>query len=122
MAFGECGGSNYVRIQGNGFIISKKTDGDNDVMSITKEMMGQRNVESHLFKGKKMSEVTNLEKIERIGAELIREHQRRKTTILPTVVLKQLQHYSPTPRTSSASASTSISTQSSSSSSPSSRC
>ncbi|XWS11476.1 hypothetical protein CRYUN_Cryun37aG0001300 [Craigia yunnanensis] len=129
MAFGECGGrssrsssSNYVRIQGNGFIPpnskhkhnkSKKSSGE-VVMSITKEMLAQRNVESHLFKGKKRSEVTNLEKLEMIGGELIKEQERRKTSIfLPTVVLKQPQMHSPTPRTSSASATTSISTPSS---------
>ncbi|XVF74985.1 hypothetical protein PTKIN_Ptkin13bG0152700 [Pterospermum kingtungense] len=131
MAFAECGGSssnNYVRIQGNiGFINNNKISERSDdvemmMMSITKEMLGQRNVESHLFKGKKMSEVTNMEKLEMIGGALIKEHQRRKTSIFPTVVLKQL-HYPTTPRTSSASASTSISTRSSSSSSsPSPRC
>ncbi|XWS17962.1 hypothetical protein CRYUN_Cryun32bG0001200 [Craigia yunnanensis] len=129
MAFGECGGSsssNYVRIQGNGGFISpnskhnnksKKSSGE-VVMNITKEMLAQRNVESHLFKGKKSSEVTNLEKLEMIGGELIKEHERRKTSILPTVMLKQPQPQmqSATPRTSSASATTSISTQSSSSS------
>ncbi|XP_022714496.1 patatin-like protein 7 [Durio zibethinus] len=122
MAFGEFGGSNYVRIQGNGSISnimpkSKRSSSESQVlMSITKEMMAQRNVESHLFKGKKRSEVTNLEKIEMIGGELIKEQERRKRSILPTVVLKQPHLQSATPRTSSASATT-ISTQSSSSSS-----
>ncbi|XVE89446.1 hypothetical protein DITRI_Ditri19aG0202200 [Diplodiscus trichospermus] len=124
MAFGECdGSSNYVRIQGNlGFISAKHNKGKNKssgeseelLMRNTKEMLAQRNVESHLFKGKKMSELTNLEKIEMIGGELIKEQERRKTSVfLPTVVLKQPQMLSATPRTSSASATTSLSSQSS---------
>ncbi|OMO83084.1 Patatin/Phospholipase A2-related protein [Corchorus capsularis] len=112
MAFGESGKSNYVRIQGNGFIPHKTTNA-NELSNIIEEMLAQRNVESILFKGKKMSEVTNLEKIEKIGIELVKEQERRKTSILPTVVLKQVQlnnGSSTSPRTSSA---TSISTQSS---------
>ncbi|KAK8551074.1 hypothetical protein V6N13_119564 [Hibiscus sabdariffa] len=111
MAFGGSGnGSNYVRIQGN---VNPKCKND-AVMRVTKEMLAQRNVESHLFKGKKRSEVTNLEKLEIIGGELTKEQERRKTSILPTVVLKQKQSAT-TPRTSSASATT-ISSQSSCSS------
>ncbi|KAE8688673.1 WD repeat-containing protein 49 isoform 1 [Hibiscus syriacus] len=82
------------------------------VISITKDMLGQRNVESHLFKGKKRSEATNLEILEMMGGELVKEQERRKTSILPVVVLKQKQSSTATPRTSSASATT-ISSQSS---------
>ncbi|KAK8641656.1 hypothetical protein V6N13_011040 [Hibiscus sabdariffa] len=116
MAFGGSGnGSNYVRIQGNGLNGNVHPKCKNDaVMRVTKEMLAQRNVESHLFKGKKRSEVTNLEKLEMIGGELTKEQERRKTSILPTVVLKQKQSAT-TPRTSSASATT-ISSQSSCSS------
>ncbi|KAE8710990.1 WD repeat-containing protein 49 isoform 1 [Hibiscus syriacus] len=118
MAFGGSGsgnGNNYVRIQGNR--LNCKTSDIHPkckidaVMSLTKEMLVQRNVESHLFKGKKRSEVTNLEKLEMIGSELIKEQERRKTSLLPTVVLKQNQSAA-TPRSSSASATT-ISSQSS---------
>ncbi|KAB2028721.1 hypothetical protein ES319_D05G115400v1 [Gossypium barbadense] len=111
MAFGGSGnGSKYVRIQGTPNV---KPNSESDaVMSVTKEMLGQRNVESHLFKGKKRSEVTNLEKLEMMGGELIKEQERRKTGILPTVVLKQKQSAA-TPRTSSASATTISSTPSS---------
>ncbi|MBA0807419.1 hypothetical protein Gohar_023225 [Gossypium harknessii] len=111
MAFGGTGnGSKYVRIQGTPNV---KPNSESDaVMSVTKEMLGQRNVESHLFKGKKRSEVTNLEKLEMMGGELIKEQERRKTGILPTVVLKQKQSAA-TPRTSSASATTISSTPSS---------
>ncbi|KAE8656891.1 vacuolar protein sorting-associated protein 2-like protein 2-like [Hibiscus syriacus] len=116
MAFGESGNANnYVRIQGNRLNstasnIHPKCKID-AIMSLTKEMLAQRNVESHLFKGKKKSEVTNLEKLEMIGSELIKEQERRKTSILPTAVLKQ-KRSAATPRTSSASATT-ISSQSS---------
>ncbi|PPR93761.1 hypothetical protein GOBAR_AA26908 [Gossypium barbadense] len=111
MAFGGSGnGSKYVRIQGTPNV--KPNSKSEAVMSITKEMLGQRNVESHLFKGKKRSEVTNLEKLEMMGGELIKEQERRKTSILPTVVLKQKQSAA-TPRTSSASATTISSTPSS---------
>ncbi|XVF26275.1 hypothetical protein REPUB_Repub14bG0001800 [Reevesia pubescens] len=128
MAFGECCSSNiysYVRIQGNVGLINfpksqhkvKKTSEEEEMMRITKEMLAQRNVESHLFKGKKRSEFSNLEKIEMIGSEVMKEQERRQTTILPTVVLKQKQSAA-TPRTSSSSATTCISTHSSSSSQP----
>ncbi|KAK6263562.1 hypothetical protein SCA6_018996 [Theobroma cacao] len=110
MAFGEYRKSNYVRIQGNGFVPKSSATGE-ALSSIAKEMLAQRNVESVLFQGKKMSEVTNLERIEMVGGELIKEQERRKTSILPTVVLKQPQA-SASPRTSSASATT-VSTQSS---------
>ncbi|KAE8658715.1 WD repeat-containing protein 49 isoform 1 [Hibiscus syriacus] len=116
MAFGGSGnGNNYVRIQGNRLNSTASNTHPkckiDAVMSLTKEMLAQRNVESHLFKGKKKSEVTNLEKLEIIGSELIKEQERRKTSILPSVVLKQ-KLSAATPRTSSASATT-ISSQSS---------
>ncbi|KAE8655317.1 WD repeat-containing protein 49 isoform 1 [Hibiscus syriacus] len=116
MAFGESGnGSNYVRIQGNGLNLTTPNlhpkCKDAAVISIAKEMLAQRSVESHLFKGKKRSEATNLEILEMMGGELVKEQERRKTSILPAVVLKQKQSTT-TPRTSSAS-STTISSQSS---------
>ncbi|CAN1166286.1 Patatin-like protein 6 [Linum perenne] len=71
-------------------------------------MLGQRNVESVLFKGKKMGKNTNMEKLEWVSGEVIKEEGKRKTSVLPAVVLKQ----AATPRTSSA---TTISTFSTSS-------
>jgi hypothetical protein len=62
-------------------------------------MLTQKNVESVLFKGRKMGESTNLEKLELFAGDVIKDEERRKTSILPTVVLKQT---SPSPRTSSA--------------------
>ncbi len=107
MAFGECRTSNYVRIQANESL-AKKHGGlkkgincskNMDILGVTENMLEQKNVESVLFKGKKMVESTNLEKLELFGGELIKEQERRKTSILPIVTLK---HTSPSPRTSSA--------------------
>ncbi|XP_050234767.1 patatin-like protein 7 [Mercurialis annua] len=111
MAFGHFRTSNYVRIQANG-IVGKKQGKMNkaEILSVIEEMLEQKNVESELFKGKKLGESTNLEKLESFAGELIKEEERRKSSILPAVVLKQAS--SPSPRTSSA---TSLSTSSSSS-------
>ncbi|KAH8486220.1 hypothetical protein H0E87_025294 [Populus deltoides] len=115
MAFGPCRTSNYVRIQANGIIAkrhgivekSKKSNKKADLLAMTVEMLAQKNVESVLFEGKKIVESTNHDKLETFSGELIKEQERRKTSILPPVVLKQ---NSPSPRTSSA---TSLSTSSS---------
>ncbi|XP_061373676.1 patatin-like protein 7 [Gastrolobium bilobum] len=116
MAFGECRMSNYVRIQSNGIMAKankstqvKSSKTASDLLAVSEEMLGQKNVESVLFKGKKVVENTNLDKLELFGGELMKEQERRKTSILPTVVLKNA---SPSPRTSSA---TTLSTLSSSS-------
>nr|ABK94145.1 unknown [Populus trichocarpa] len=107
MAFGNCRTSNYVRIQANGIIAKKhgiadksmKSNKKADLLAMTAEMLAQKNVESVLFEGKKIVESTNFDKLETFTGELIKEQERRKTSILPTVVLKQ---NSPSPRTSSA--------------------
>ncbi|CAN1126253.1 Patatin-like protein 6 [Linum perenne] len=61
-------------------------------------MLGHKNVESVLFKGKITGENTDLEKLEWLSGEIIKEEGKRKSSVLPTVVLKQ----AATPRTSSA--------------------
>ncbi|CAB4307059.1 unnamed protein product [Prunus armeniaca] len=119
MAFGQSRASNYVRVQANG-IISKMHGGLQasnknkkkkiEMLALTEEMLAQKNVEAVLFKGKKMVESTNVEKLEMFAGELIKEEERRKTCFLPTVVLKQTCSTSPS-RTSSA---TTLSTMSSS--------
>ncbi|OIV91908.1 hypothetical protein TanjilG_17900 [Lupinus angustifolius] len=113
MAFAECKMNNYVRIQSNGIMAKTQKVKSNktmrDLLSVSEEMLAQKSVESVLFKGKKVVENTNMEKLELFGGELIKEQERRKTNILPTVVLKNV---SPSPRTSSA---TTLSTLSSSS-------
>ncbi|GAA0167385.1 hypothetical protein LIER_22330 [Lithospermum erythrorhizon] len=111
MAFSQSRSNNYVRIQGNGLILNKKhyTEKDNkkDLLTIAEEMLKQKNVESLLFQGKRLAQSTNLTKLENFANVLIMEQERRKTSILPPVVLKQA---SPSPRTSSA---TTLSTASS---------
>ncbi|KAG2395515.1 Patatin-like protein [Vigna angularis] len=109
MAFGDCRMSNYVRIQSNG-VMSKANKGaqvkscksETDLLAVSEEMLSQKNVESVLFKGKKVANNSNLEKLELFGGEIIKEGERRKNSILPTVVLKN-NNASPSPsRTSSA--------------------
>jgi len=109
MAFGDCRMNNYVRIQSNG-VMSKANKGpqvkscksETDLLAVSEEMLRQKNVESVLFKGKKVANNSNLEKLELFGGEIIKEGERRKTSILPTVVLKN-NNASPSPsRTSSA--------------------
>ncbi|XP_077220481.1 patatin-like protein 7 [Tasmannia lanceolata] len=104
MAFGHSATSNYVRIQANGFNtgklpISKKKNSSETkrLVGMGDEMLSQKNVESVLFRGKKIAEKTNAEKLDWFAGELIKEHERRKLSIFPTVVFKQA-----TPRTSSA--------------------
>lgn len=109
MAFGQTRNNNYVRIQGNGIVGKKyqlikdenmnKCEKMKKMVVIAEEMLGQKNVECVLFQGKKLVENSNLDKLKTIASELIKEQERRKTSILPPVVLK---HASPSPRTSSA--------------------
>ncbi|XP_041028930.1 patatin-like protein 6 isoform X2 [Juglans microcarpa x Juglans regia] len=99
MAFGQWRTSNYVRIQANGPPPANYKR--MDLMALTENMLVQKNVESVLFHGRRMVENTNLEKLEMFAGEVIKEQERRKTSIiLPTVVLKQAS--APSPRTSSA--------------------
>ncbi|XP_073133109.1 patatin-like protein 7 [Henckelia pumila] len=96
--------SNYIRIQGNGTAFSntdekQKKKNRRNMESMADEILKQRNVESVLFKGKRSVEHTNLERMEMLAGELIKEQERRKNSNLPTVVLKQS---SSSPRTSSA--------------------
>ncbi|KAJ4702807.1 Patatin [Melia azedarach] len=117
MAFTQRGTSNYARIQTNGIISTKqgslqramKSNNKTEILSKIEEMLSEKTYQSVLFQGKKMVESTNLDKLELFSGELIKEEERRKTSSLPTVVLK---HTIPTPRTSSA---TTLSTLSSSS-------
>ncbi|KAG6426993.1 hypothetical protein SASPL_111232 [Salvia splendens] len=88
MAFGEERRSKYVRIQG---VVSGEKK-----RAVAERILGEKNVESVLFKGKKMVEATNMERMEMVGGELIKEQERRKNAILPTVLLSS-------PRSSSAS-------------------
>ncbi|KZV53307.1 patatin-like protein 3 [Dorcoceras hygrometricum] len=93
--------SNYIRIQGNGtaFNTEKKKKNRRSMELMADQILGRRNVESVLFKGKRSVEHTNLERMEMFAGELIKEQERRKNSSLPTVILKQS---SSSPRTSSA--------------------
>ncbi|XP_043687446.1 patatin-like protein 6 [Telopea speciosissima] len=109
MAFNHAGTSNYVRIQTTGFDVgkflknSKSAEEKGEVLlGIAEEMLKHKNVESILFRGKKIIQNTNSEKLDWFAGELIKEHERRKTSILPTVIFKQ----AVSPRTSSATVST----------------
>ncbi|KAL3631613.1 hypothetical protein CASFOL_024597 [Castilleja foliolosa] len=115
MAFGELRASNYLRIKGNGLNnISIKSEKDMMINmfgknnNIVDKILGEKNVESILFKGKNVVEYTNMEKLEMLSGELMKEKERRKynSSILPTVL------YSPT--SSSAASTPSDSTLSSS--------
>lgn len=101
MAFADCGTSDYVRIQANGaFGVghgNTKIDTKN-LLSKVEEILRMRSIESVLFKGKKIANNSNLDKLKLFSCKLIEEEERRKTCILPTVVLKQVG----SPRTSSA--------------------
>ncbi|URD97709.1 (RNA) helicase [Musa troglodytarum] len=102
MAFGHHRTNNYVRIQVNGGYES----GNYTSKTSNAEKLSERNVESMLFRGKKLSEQTNAEKLEWFAGELIKEEEKRKKCQIPIVVLKQVM----TPRTSSTTASTVITT------------
>ena len=70
MAFGHSRASNYIRIQAMG---SPRSRGG----VVAEEMLSQKNVESVLFRGKKLAEQTNAEKLERFAHELVKERDRR---------------------------------------------
>ncbi|CAD5169645.1 unnamed protein product [Musa acuminata subsp. malaccensis] len=104
MAFGPNGITNYVRIQANGFgsgNYTPKSSNATKLLSSLEETLSQKNVESLLFRGKKMSDQSNGEKIEWFASELAKEDERRKKSRIPVVVLKQVV----SPRTSSTAAS-----------------
>ncbi|XP_076947859.1 patatin-like protein 6 [Bidens hawaiensis] len=98
LAFGQCRSSNYVRIQANGSSMDRcGVNIDTDcspkniklLTDIADEMLAQKNVESVLFGGKRISEQTNMEKLDWFAGELVLEHQRRSCRIAPTVAFKQ---------------------------------
>ncbi|KAM0937285.1 putative patatin-like phospholipase domain, Acyl transferase/acyl hydrolase/lysophospholipase [Dioscorea sansibarensis] len=86
MAFGHCRTSNYVRIQANNLLsptkvqkskgIGKSNETEN-LMKMAEEVLNQRNIESILFRGRKVSDQTNAEKLDFFSQELFKEHQRR---------------------------------------------
>ncbi|XP_028554941.1 patatin-like protein 3 isoform X1 [Dendrobium catenatum] len=103
--------NNYVRIQqANGVGLrspkcSKAASREAKMMRI-EEMLSQRNGETVLFQGRKVSKETNAEKLERLAGELIKEQDKRSRSSIPTVFIKQAL----TPRTSSATTATTTTT------------
>jgi predicted acylesterase/phospholipase RssA len=98
MAFGQSRSGNYVRIQATGSSsgrcgpnVDTDPSGENVKMLIGKgeEMLKQKNVESVLFGGKRIGELSNYEKLDWFAGELVQEHQRRNCRIAPTVAFKQ---------------------------------
>jgi hypothetical protein len=94
MAFGHACGSNYVRIQAG----KEPAANEAAVAAAGAMMLAQRNVESVLFRGRRLSERTNAEKVDALAAELVKEQERRRRSPLPNVAIKQVG----TPRLSSA--------------------
>ncbi|XP_047316206.1 patatin-like protein 6 [Impatiens glandulifera] len=98
MAFGQSRSGNYVRIQANGSTLgtcgpSVDTDANPSnvkmLMGVADEMLKQKNVESVMFGGKRISSQSNSEKLDWFAGELVLEHQRRSCRIAPTVAFKQ---------------------------------
>ncbi|KAI4343125.1 hypothetical protein MLD38_027663 [Melastoma candidum] len=116
MAFGQSRGHSYVRIQANEVMTPgwKKTRGSKSSrmggqLEAAEEKLGQKYVESVLFRGKKVGDGTNLERLETLGGEIVKEGERRKTGTFPPVVLKQMTTLPAMPRTSSSTSLTSTS-------------
>lgn len=89
-------------LQGNGCGTRKaakitKETATKEVVAAVEGMLKEKNVESVMFRGKKVAEKSNEEMLDLFALELIKEEERRKLCTFPTVVLKQV-----TPRTSSA--------------------
>ncbi|KAM0841177.1 hypothetical protein ACQ4PT_059186 [Festuca glaucescens] len=107
MAFGHTCGRNYVRIQAAApaqSIKSLRSLDPKKVVAIADGMLTQRNVEAELFRGRRLSEKSNREKLDAFAAELVKEHDRRRSSppgMLPNVAIKQVAPATP-PRLSSA--------------------
>ncbi|TVT98415.1 hypothetical protein EJB05_56276, partial [Eragrostis curvula] len=87
MAFGHNRTSNYIRIQATGTPRASQAKGGGG--GAAEEMLSQKNVESVLFRGKKVADQTNAEKLERFAHELVKERDRRRTSPLSPAVVKQ---------------------------------
>ncbi|KAM0904180.1 hypothetical protein ACQ4PT_018190 [Festuca glaucescens] len=96
MAFGHTCGRNYVRIQAAApahSIKSLRSLDPKKVVAIADGMLTQRNVEAELFRGRRLSEKSNREKLDAFAAELVKEHDRRRSSppgMLPNVAIKQV--------------------------------
>ncbi|KAG8098405.1 hypothetical protein GUJ93_ZPchr0013g34264 [Zizania palustris] len=96
MAFGHNRTTNYIRIQAMGSPRASRGaakciggGGNGAGSSVAEEMLSQKNVESVLFRGKKLAEQTNADKLEWFAHELAKERDRRRTSALAPAVVKQ---------------------------------
>ncbi|KAL5209274.1 hypothetical protein ABZP36_004897 [Zizania latifolia] len=96
MAFGHNRTNNYIRIQAMGSPRASRGaakciggGGNGAGSSVAEEMLSQKNVESVLFRGKKLAEQTNADKLEWFAHELAKERDRRRTSALAPAVVKQ---------------------------------
>ncbi|GJN23966.1 hypothetical protein PR202_gb11667 [Eleusine coracana subsp. coracana] len=96
MAFGHTCESNYVRVQAAKTSTPLQAE---TAAAAARAMLAQRNVESVLFRGRRLSERTNAEKVDALVPELVKELERRRRSPLPNVAIKQVDT---TPRLSSA--------------------
>ncbi|KAG8098422.1 hypothetical protein GUJ93_ZPchr0013g35557 [Zizania palustris] len=95
MAFGHNRTTNYIRIQAMGSPRASRGaakciggGGNGAGSSVAEEMLSQKNVES-VFRGKKLAEQTNADKLEWFAHELAKERDRRRTSALAPAVVKQ---------------------------------
>ncbi|XP_066355427.1 patatin-like protein 3 [Miscanthus floridulus] len=103
MAFGHTCGRNYVRIQAACSGKALRSLDAKKAVAAADGMLTQRNVEAELFRGRRLSEKSNREKLDAFAAELVKEQERRaRSPGLPTVVIKQAPTATATPRPSSA--------------------
>ncbi|CAA7408928.1 unnamed protein product [Spirodela intermedia] len=108
LAFGQARSTSYIRVQATVAAPGKFESSDgSEVLAAAAALLEQKNVESVLFEGRRVSEKTNAEKLEWAAAELVREHEARKRCPIPVVLLKQ-----GSPRSSSCSLLTSSSSTS----------
>lgn len=93
-AFGESRSASYVRIQGDGVTAGRTAEA----------MLAERSVESVLFRGRRMTETTNGERLDWAAGQLAKEEERRRRSKTPTVLIKPAAA-AVTPRTSSSASS-----------------
>jgi hypothetical protein len=86
MAFRHACGSNYVRIKDSKAPAPFHAD---TAAATAGAMLTQRNVESVLFRRRRLSERTNADKVDALATELVKEQERRRCSPLPNVAIKQ---------------------------------
>ncbi|PKU61475.1 patatin-like protein 3 [Dendrobium catenatum] len=90
MAFRQSRLTNYVRIEAHRPASAGKSPSPPPppVPAVEEMLLSQRSVDSVLFRGRKVLEKTNGDRLEWFCGELIAEHDRRKGSSIPTVLIK----------------------------------